>query len=69
MDGARYSEACDMIGINHSGSLTKSENEARELLHKIPQLQKNELRQPVVEKILNQMINVRLTQKVSFLRL
>lgn len=58
MDGARYSEACDMIGINHSGSLTKSENEARELLHKIPQLQKNELRQPVVEKILNQMINV-----------
>ena len=58
MDGARYSEACDMIGINHSGSLTKSENEARELLRKIPQLQKNELRQPVVEKILNQMINV-----------
>lgn len=56
--GAKYSEACDMIGINHSGSLTKSENEARELLHKIPQLQKNELRQPVVEKILNQMINV-----------
>lgn len=29
-----------------------------ESLHKIPQLQKNELRQPVVEKILNQMINV-----------
>lgn len=58
MDGAKYSEACDVIGVNHSGSLTKSENEARELLQRIPQLQKNELRQPVVEKILNQMINV-----------
>ena len=58
MDGAKYSEACDVIGINHSDSITKAENQTRKLLTKLPQLQKNELRQPVVEKILNQMINV-----------
>lgn len=58
MAGAKYSEACDSVGINHSGSLTKSENLSRQLLDRIPQLQRNELRQPVVEKILNQMINV-----------
>ena len=58
MAGAKYSEACENVGINHSGSLTKSENLSRQLLERIPQLQRNELRQPVVEKILNQMINV-----------
>lgn len=57
-NGAMYSEACEIIGTNHSGSLTKAENAARQLLQRIPQLNKNELRQPVVEKILNQMINV-----------
>lgn len=56
--GLKYSEACDYININHSGSLTTAENNARELLHRLPQLQKNELRQPVIEKILNQMVNV-----------
>lgn len=56
--GLKYSEACDYININHSNSLTKAENDARELLPRLPQLQKNELRQPVVEKILNQMVNV-----------
>lgn len=56
--GLKYSEACDYININHSNSLTKAENNARELLHRLPQLKKNELRQPVIEKILNQMVNV-----------
>ena len=56
--GLMYSDACDYIGVNHSNSLTKAENQARELLNKLPQIQKNELRQPIVEKILNQMINV-----------
>ena len=56
--GMMYSEACEYIGINHSDSLTKSENQERTLLTHIPQLKKNELRQPVVEKILNQMINI-----------
>jgi len=57
-EGMMYSEACEYVGINHSNSLTKAENMARELLDKLPMIQKNELRQPIVEKILNQMINV-----------
>ncbi len=56
--GLMYSEACAEAGYNHSNSLTKTENEARELLDRLPQIKKNELRQPVVEKILNQMVNV-----------
>ena len=56
--GMKYSEACDYIGINHSDSLTVAQNNARELLPRLPQLQRNELRQPVIEKILNQMVNV-----------
>ncbi len=58
ISGLKYSEACDYIGINHSNSLTREENEARRLLDRLPQIQKNELRQPVIEKILNQMVAV-----------
>ena len=56
--GSGYAEACKKAGYNHSHSLTKVENGARELLDSLPAICKNELRQPVVEKILNQMINV-----------
>ena len=56
--GLKYSEACDYININHSDSLTVEANKVRPLLDRLPQLQKNELRQPVIEKILNQMVNV-----------
>lgn len=56
--GLMYSDACEYIGVNHSNSITKAENQARTLLDRLPQIQKNELRQPIVEKILNQMINV-----------
>ena len=56
--GFMYSYAMEYAGYNHSDSLTTAQNEARILLEKLPQLQKNSLRQPVVEKILNQMINV-----------
>jgi CRISPR-associated endonuclease Csn1 len=56
--GFMYNYAMLYAGFNHSNSLSKAENEARTLLEKLPQLQKNSLRQPVVEKILNQMINV-----------
>jgi CRISPR-associated endonuclease Csn1 len=56
--GEMYDKAMLCAGFNHSNSLSKAENEARTLLEKLPQLQKNSLRQPVVEKILNQMINV-----------
>lgn len=57
-EGEMYSEACDHVGMNHSNSITKAQNEARVLLDRLPQLEKNSLRQPIVEKILNQMINV-----------
>ena len=56
--GLKYSDACEYAGFRHSDSLTKAENDARQLLEKLPPIQKNTLRQPIVEKILNQMINV-----------
>lgn len=56
--GLKYSDACEYAGFRHSDSLTKAENEARQLLEKLPPVQKNALHQPIVEKILNQMINV-----------
>ena len=58
MQGYVYSDACEFAGYNHSNSLTKEENLQRELLDKLPLLPKNSLRQPIVEKILNQMINI-----------
>lgn len=58
MQGYKYSDAAAKIGINHSGSLTKEENMARQLQHRLDNIPKGELRQPIVEKILNQMINV-----------
>ena len=58
-DGKEYSEACSMAGYRHSArSLTKEEIEKKELVDKLQILPKNSLRNPVVEKILNQMINV-----------
>ena len=58
MDGLDYSKAMACAGYRHSDYLDKMENEARVLLDKVPLLQKNSLRQPVVEKVLNQLINV-----------
>ena len=58
MQGYHYSEACEHVGIKHSKSTTKEDNESRILIDKIPLLLKNELRQPIIEKILNQMINI-----------
>lgn len=57
-EGLVYSDACAEAGYNHSNSLTKTENESRTLLARLPQIKKNELRQPVIEKILNQMVNI-----------
>ncbi len=57
-EGHDYYEACQLAGYSHSKSLTKEENEARELVNRLDLLPKNSLRNPVVEKILNQMINV-----------
>ncbi len=56
--GHTYDEACNLAGYNHSHSLTTEENERRPLVNSLEILKKNSLRNPVVEKILNQMINV-----------
>ncbi len=53
-----YSDACALAGYNHSNSITKEENENRTLKDRLELLPKNSLRNPVVEKILNQMVNV-----------
>ncbi len=55
----QYSEACKLAGYKHSAqSLTKEEIENRPLKERLELLKKNSLRNPVVEKILNQMVNV-----------
>lgn len=57
-EGHLFSEACKLAGYNHSKSLGKDELENRTLKPKLELLKKNSLRNPVVEKILNQMVNV-----------
>lgn len=58
MNGLHYSKACDAAGYRHSDYLTLSENESRPLLDKLELYSKNSLRNPVVEKIINQVINL-----------
>ncbi|MGK6344342.1 type II CRISPR RNA-guided endonuclease Cas9 [Chryseobacterium sp. DT-3] len=58
MEGYDYSQSCSLAGYNHSNSLTKDEREQQVTLDRLQLLLKNSLRQPIVEKILNQMINV-----------
>lgn len=56
--GHDYTDACVSSGYNHSHSLTNQENENRKLEDALDLLPKNSLRNPVVEKILNQLVNV-----------
>ncbi|MCD8290550.1 MAG: type II CRISPR RNA-guided endonuclease Cas9, partial [Prevotella sp.] len=59
MKGYKYSEACELAGYRHSKkSLTREELDNKELKEHLDLLPKNSLRNPVVEKILNQMVNV-----------
>lgn len=58
-DGNEYSLACEYAGYRHSKkSLTKEELEKKVYKDHLELLPKNSLRNPVVEKILNQMVNV-----------
>jgi len=50
--------ATALAGYNHSHSVNKEENANRVLKDRLKELNKNSLRNPVVEKIINQMINV-----------
>lgn len=56
--GNQYDMACMYAGYNHSHSMTAEERDSKPLLDSIPNIPKGELRNPVVEKIINQMINV-----------
>ncbi|TNJ47167.1 type II CRISPR RNA-guided endonuclease Cas9 [Tamlana fucoidanivorans] len=56
--GHIYSEACKMASYNHSNSETVEERAKKVYADKLELVKKNSLRNPVVEKILNQMINV-----------
>lgn len=56
--GLIYSDACKLAGYNHSKSLTAKEKAAMTYKSKLELLKKNSLRSPVVEKILNQMVNL-----------
>lgn len=58
MQGKQYSEACDAAGYRHSDYLTTKENEERTLDEKLSLYPKNSLRNPVVEKIVNQVVNL-----------
>ncbi len=57
-EGYTYSKACELAGYNHSNSLTKEDLQNKIVKHRLYLLPKNSLRNPVVEKILNQMVNV-----------
>lgn len=56
--GHNYSTSADFAGYNHSKSMTKEEKKNRLLEEKLELLPKNSLRNPIVEKILNQLVNV-----------
>ncbi len=58
MEGFVYSDACSFAGYNHSNSLTTEDRLNRVVKDSIEILKKNSLRQPIVEKIMNQLINV-----------
>lgn len=58
-EGNTFDVACKYAGYRHSkNSLTKEEHANKPLKSKLDILPKNSLRNPVVEKILNQMVNV-----------
>ena len=56
-DGMQYYDAKLMAGYNDT-TLTKEQNMTRKLVDRLLPIKKGELRQPVVEKILNQLVNL-----------
>lgn len=56
-EGMQYYEAKLMAGYDDT-PLNRAQNEARELAERLKPIQKGELRQPVVEKVLNQLVNL-----------
>lgn len=58
MNGDKYSDACGRVGYKHSDSMTNEENENRRLAEYIELIKRGDLRNPVVEKILNQLVHL-----------
>jgi CRISPR-associated endonuclease Csn1 len=58
MEGHDYYESCAIAGYNHSNITTGKENDDRILANRLDLVEKNSLRNPVVEKILNQVVNL-----------
>jgi CRISPR-associated endonuclease Csn1 len=58
MDGFVYSDAAMFAGYNHSNYLTADERQSKTYKSSLELLKKNSIRQPVVEKILNQLVNL-----------
>lgn len=58
-EGYQYYDACEKVGYKHSKrSLTKEENDKRILQKHLDFIPHNSLRNPLVERILNQMISL-----------
>lgn len=57
-DGLSYDQACVQVGYRHSDSETLEEREKRELSDRLEILKKGTLRNPIVEKILNQLVHL-----------
>lgn len=58
-EGYQYYDACEKAGYKHSKrSLTKEENAERTLQHHLDFIPHNSLRNPLVERILNQMVSL-----------
>lgn len=56
-EGYQYSNACELAGYNHSKrSISKEDNEKRTLQQHLQLIPHNSLRNPLVERILNQMV-------------
>ncbi len=58
MCGLDYTRAAGSVGYNHSATITKEQNEQRALQTQLELYKRNSLRQPVVEKVMNQLVNV-----------
>lgn len=58
-EGYQYYDACEMVGYKHSKrSLTKEENAGRALQKYLDFIPHNSLRNPLVERVLNQMVSL-----------
>lgn len=58
-EGESYDVACVLSGYNHSErSRTKEENDARPLKDALELIPRNQMRNPVVEKIMNQLVSL-----------